>query len=191
MSQKKPSWNEDATLRGAWRRVFARSPIVRQLMEEGTRKVPRICKDGTRGKVDSKEILCQVCNQWIKASVGGKSNCQIDHVIPVIAIDNIGGKVHDWDEFKARLFCGPENLQRICTSCHLVKTKNEKMIRQSHRDKVLLDGIEERLKSVWTLPEEKDLKKKISKFLSKTKADSTRERALKLKQIIISKLKED
>jgi hypothetical protein len=65
------------------------------------------------------------------------------------------------------------------------------MIRQSHKDRVVLDALEEHLKSAWTIAEEKDLKKHVSKFLTKKKAPETKERALKLKEIIINKLKED
>ena len=90
-----------------------------------------------------------------------------------------------------RLFCEKKNLQRICDTCHDKKTYEERMIRQSHKDRVILDQLEERLKSAWTIHEEVDLKKQVTKFLSKKKAQETRDRALKLKQIIVSKLKED
>lgn len=191
MSLKKPSWNEDSILRGAWRRVFTRSPMVIEFIIKGTRRVPRFCQDGTRAKVDSKEILCNVCGQWVKASLKGKNNFQVDHKVPVIDVNDISGKVKDWNEFKRRLFCEESNLQLICSNCHGVKTQNEKMIRQSHKDRVVLDALEEHLKSAWTIAEEKDLKKRVSKFLTKKKAPETKERALKLKEIIINKLKED
>jgi 5-methylcytosine-specific restriction endonuclease McrA len=186
MLKKKPTFNEDATLRGAWRRVFARSPIVREVLMEGRRTVPRYTKSGERHKVDAVEYLCQTCNEWKPAKM-----IEVDHVVPVIDIENISGKVQDWNEFKRRLFCPKSNLKRICANCHDSKTRLERMKRQALKDKVILDQLEERLKSTWSIKEEKELKKQVNKFLSKTKAPETRERAQKLKQIILNKLKED
>ena len=188
---KKPSWNEDSALRSAWRRIFTRSPIVIEIIKEGTRKVPRICKDGSRGKVDSKEIHCQVCDKYVKASLNGKNNIQVDHVIPVIPVNELQHKIQDWNVFKSRLFCEKSNLQRICTDCHRSKTQKERVARQAGRDLVELTKIEERLKSVWTLDEEKQLKKQISKFLTKKKAPETKERALKLREILTNKIEKE
>lgn len=192
-SKRKPRhWNENAELRGAWRRKFTQSPIVTEIMDAGTRRVPRYNKDGSRAKVDSKEVLCQVCNTWVKASAKGESNAQVDHIIPVIDVTNITGEVKDWNEYKRRLFCGKENLQRICSPCHDAKTKIERDTRQALKDKVGLDAIEEQLKYARTIEKEKELKKSIAKFLTKKKSEATRERALKLKALIVNKiLKED
>jgi hypothetical protein len=184
---KKPTWNEDSALRSAWRRIFSRSPIVREVLAEGRRTVPRYTKDGSRHKVDAVEYSCQVCLQWTPAKL-----VSVDHVVPVIDVENVSGKVQDWNEFKRRLFCPKTNLQRICDDCHNKKTQEERSKRQTLKDKLVLDQIEERLKSAWTLDEEKELKKQVSKFLTKKKAQATKDRAMKLKQIIINKIdKED
>lgn len=189
---KKSTWNEDSALRSAWRRIFSRSPIVREVLAEGKRYVPKINKSGERAKKDSLEYLCNVCKNWVKASVGGKSNVAVDHIIPVISIEDSGSKIHDWNLFKSKLFCQKSNLQVICKRCHLIKTSLEKKERAALRDKLALNQIEERLKSAWTIAEGKQLKKQVNKFLAKTKAFETKERALKLKQIIINKItKED
>ena len=46
-SQKKaPVFNEDATLRGAWRRVFARAPIVREIEKRAVEQFLVILKMG-------------------------------------------------------------------------------------------------------------------------------------------------
>jgi len=184
-------WNEDSALRSAWRRIFTRSPLAIEVLKEGKRYVEKFNKGGERAKKDSMEYLCNVCKNWVKASVGGKGNVAIDHIVPVISVEDTEGKIHDWNLFKVKLFCPKDNLQIICKPCHLIKTQQERMQRQALKDRLLLDKLEEELKGTWTLEGEKDLKKRVSKFLSKTKADSTRERALKLKEIIINKLKED
>lgn len=192
MLKKKPSWNEDSALRSAWRRIFSRSPIVREILVKGKRYVPKINKDGEKSKKDSVEFLCNVCKNWVKASVGGKGNVQVDHIVPVISVDNTSGKVQDWNVFKKALFCQAQNLQIICRNCHIQKSNDERNKRNALKDKVALDLIEMDIKTVNTVAAEKDLKKQVSKFLSKKKAPETKERAAKLKQIIIDKLtKED
>ena len=186
MSQKKPKvFNQNAAIRGAIRRIFSRSPIKIEVQMKVRREVPRYKKDGTRAKVDSVQYQCNVCKSWV-----GSTKIEVDHIIPVVEVNEKG--FVDWNMFVERLFCGPENLQVICDPCHDKKTHEEQLKRQAAKDRVVLDQIEERLKSAWTIQEEKDLKKQVSKFLTKTKAPETKERAMKLKAVIVNKItKED
>jgi 5-methylcytosine-specific restriction endonuclease McrA len=181
--KKKLTWNEDSALRSAWRRIFSRSPIVREVLNSGRRTVPRFNKDGSRHKVDSVQFSCQVCQKWTPAKM-----IAVDHITPVIDVENVSGRIQDWNEFKRRLFCSIQNLQRICDECHNIKTQKERSIRQILKDKTVLDLIEINLKTVATIEGEKELKKQVSKFLSKTKSPETRERALRLKQILVDKI---
>ncbi len=182
------AFNEDAVLRGAWRRAFRLFPVKKQVLEEGTRRVPRYNQDGSRAKIDSKEHHCQVCNKWVKASVGGKNNIDVDHIIPVIDINDTSGKVKDWNEYKARLICDKSNLQRICRPCHEIKTKGEREHRQALKDKQDMDVLEQQIKFAKSVHEEQALKKKFGRFLSKKKPAATRERAAKLKEFLINRL---
>lgn len=187
-----PPFNADSVLRGAWRRAFRQFPIKKEVLAEGTRYVPRFNKDGSRSKVDSKEHHCQVCNTWVKASVGGENNIDVDHIIPVIDIHDTSGKVQDWNVYKARLVCDKSNLQRICKPCHKAKTKKETDFRQALKDAKDMDILEERIKFAKSIQEEKDLKKKFTRFLNKKKPVETRERAAKLKEMLLNRLtKED
>jgi len=186
------AFNEDAVLRGAWRRAFRLFPVKKEVLAEGTRWVEKFNKDGSRSKVDSKEHHCQVCNQWVKASVGGKNNIDVDHIIPVIDINDTSGKVKDWNVYKERLVCEKSNLQRICKPCHKLKTKEEREHRQTLKDNEAMDALEEKIKFATSIQEEKDLKKKFGRFLSKKKPVETRERAAKLKELLLNRLtKED
>lgn len=190
--KKRPPFNEDVVLRGAWRRIFKQSDIYREVLNAATRRVARFNKDGARAAVDSKEALCNVCKNWVKFSVGGKNNVEVDHIVPVIDVDDISGKVKDWNVYKRRLFCDKSNLQVICDPCHDIKTAKERLERQALKDKEALDKIEEQIKCVRTVADEKALKKEIAKFLKKTKTQETQERAAKLKELIINRLtKED
>lgn len=190
--KKQPTFNEDAVLRGAWRRAFLRFPMIKEILIANTRYVPRFNQDGSRAKKDSKELLCNVCKQWVKASFKGKNNVQVDHIVPVIDITDISGKVKDWNLYKARLVCDKSNLQIICTPCHDIKTKLERDTRSTLRDRVKLDEIEKHITYAKTINEEKQLKKDINKFLTKTKTQETKARAAKLKELLIQRLtKED
>jgi len=193
LKKKSPkAFNEDAVLRGAWRRAFRLFPVKKEVLAEGTRWVPKFNKDGSRSKVDSKEHHCQVCNQWVKASVGGKNNIDVDHVIPVIDINDTSGKVKDWNVYKARLVCNKSNLQRICKPCHKLKTKKEADHRNALKDNEAMNALEESIKYAKTIEEEKFLKKKLTRFFNKKKPLATRERAAKLKEILMNRLtKED
>lgn len=192
LKKKRPPFNEDSVLRGAWRRIFKQTDIYKEVLEAATRRVPRYRQDGSRAAVDSKEAHCNVCKQWVKFSVGGKNNVEVDHIVPVIGVDDVSGKVKDWNVYKSHLFCDKSNLQVICGPCHDKKTAYERETRQALKDKVALDSLEQRIPLAKSIAEEKLLKKEIGKYLTKKKAQVTKDRALKLKQIIIDRLtKED
>ncbi len=44
------------------------------------------------------------------------SQVEVDH------IKEIGPFKGDWNDYIDRMFCGPDNLQVLCTDCHLKKT---------------------------------------------------------------------
>jgi 5-methylcytosine-specific restriction endonuclease McrA len=177
-------FNQNAAIRGAIRRIFSRSPVKIEVLKKVRREVPKYNKDGSRSKKDSVQYQCAVCKLWV-----GSTKVEVDHIIPVIEMNEQG--FVDWNTFVERLFCGPENLQVICDPCHDKKTQEERMKRQAVKDGVALSNLEINIQSVWTIPELKNLKKQVSKFLTKTKTPETRERALKLKQIIVDKIKKE
>lgn len=119
MAQK--PFNIHAAFRGAARRVFARSPKVRQVLAAGRREVPKYNKDGSRAKKDAVQYNCEVCLSWVSST-----KISVDHKDPVISTDN--GWV-DWNTFYERLDCPISNLQRICDDCHQKKTNKERFDR--------------------------------------------------------------
>jgi hypothetical protein len=132
--KKKPPYNQNAAIRGALRRQFSRSPIVREVLMKVRREVPRFCKDGSRAKKDAVQYLCSVCGQWTKSTA-----VAVDHITPVIDVQ-VG--FVDWNQFIARLFCGSENLQVICDTCHDTKTQSERIARLTIQYTEELDGLE-------------------------------------------------
>lgn len=130
--KKKKKFNENAAIRSAIRRVFSRSPLVIEVLEEGRRERPRYKKDGTLAKVPHVEYDCQSCGRWFK-----KKDIAVDHIDPVIHPDH---GFQDWNTFVDRLWCNKSNLQRLCnylvknkdlyggeTSCHHQKTQAERI----------------------------------------------------------------
>jgi 5-methylcytosine-specific restriction endonuclease McrA len=148
------TFNQVAAIRGALRRVFSRSPIVRQVMSKVRREVPKLNKDGSRAKKDAVQYQCSACREWIKSTA-----ISVDHVVPVIGVDE--GFVN-WDEFVARLFCGEDNLQVVCDTCHRAKTNSERNARLGKRYNAQLDVIEAE-----ALLNPKDAIKALSKFTKK------------------------
>lgn len=52
---------------------------------------------------------------------------QVDHRDPVVS--PVDGFV-SWDIFIERLYCGKDNLQVLCLSCHQLKSKKERIVRK-------------------------------------------------------------
>lgn len=169
-------FNKNSLIRGAIRRVFARSPVVREVLYDGRRQVPKYNKDGLRSKKDSVEYCCQVCNSWVSST-----KISVDHILPVISVDE--GFV-DWNVFIDRLWCDKSNLQRICDRCHGAKTNKERLERLTKKYLKELDDIENNIKNIDT----KHLKKILSKYASKKSPglESVVQRALTIKNKCLS-----
>ena len=150
------TFNIHAAFRGAARRVFARSPKVRQVLMAGRREIPKYNKDGTRAKKDAVQYSCEVCLLWV-----GSSYICVDHKDPVISIDSFV----DWNTFYERLDCPISNLQRICDDCHQKKTNKERFERIYAKEQSELNCA---LSQVWNSEEKKIfLKKFTNKRLAK------------------------
>lgn len=160
--KKKPPYNQESAVRGALRRAFSRSPLVREVLEESRQEFPRYKKDGGRHKKNWVKRQCQVCNQWVP---GGE--IAVDHIDPVISVAD--GK-QDWNVFIDRLWCntlGKANLQRICDPCHDAKTQAERIARLLKQYTKELDDLEIVINHAG--PNTKPLKKTLSKYTAKKK----------------------
>jgi 5-methylcytosine-specific restriction endonuclease McrA len=154
--KKRPPFNQNAAVRSAIRRVFSRSPVVREVMWRVRREVPKFNKDGSRAKKNAVQYCCNVCGVWTKSTA-----IAVDHVVPVIDVQN--GFV-DWNEFVTRLFCDASNLQVICDTCHQIKTNAERFARSFRIEEADLTTME----AVASLVERKKwLKKYTAKRLAK------------------------
>lgn len=171
----KGKWNETAQIRGALRRVFSRSPVIREVMWKGRREVAKYNKDGSRSKKDTVQYLCNVCNTYV-----GSTHVSVDHIVPVISVDE---GFQDWNEFVARLFCGANNLQIICDFDHNLKTQKERIARLVKSYTEQLDFIEKSINDS-SVPESLNLKVFLKKFVSKKKTSGLEGIATRAQQIL-------
>lgn len=182
MAKKKPKFNQEMSIRGANRRLFARSPLVREKLEESRQEFPRYKNDGTRHKKNWVKRECEVCGNWVPSS-----QIAIDHIDPVVPPDGFPDHFDLWDRitlFLKRLWCDKSNLQRICDPCHDKKTQQERIARLLKQYSQELDQLEtDILKGI--VPD--NWKKTLAKYIAKKKTvglESVVQRALKLKDIL-------
>lgn len=82
------------------------------------------CKHNARKKYQGPnkrqkfEYLCATCKQYFP-----EKQVNVDHIIPAGSLNN----ANDLPGFVERLFCEIDNLQVLCTNCHDLKTKNDKL----------------------------------------------------------------
>lgn len=160
------SYNERSVIIGALRRAFARHPHKLAVLRAGRREITLFNQDGSISKRKGVEHHCQVCNEWKRGGF------DVDHINPVI--DPNDTTLPDWNTVVARIFCPPENLQRICPECHDAKTAAENRARWVRRWSAELDSID-------TIADPQ-VRKKILKRLSKCKAPEIAERAKRMLQ---------
>lgn len=114
MKNVRISNKERGLIKGAVRRVFSRSELRQQAI-----KLTEInYTDPLRPRV-KKWCRCKLCGN---ATPRYKMQC--DHILPVV---KLGMLLEDmsWDELVNNLWCDPNNLQGICETCHLEKSRSE------------------------------------------------------------------
>ncbi len=171
------TWNQEAAIRGALRRTFSRSPVIREVLFKVRREVPKYNKDGSRAKKDAVQYRCNVCQSYV-----GSTKVSVDHIVPVVSVSE--GFV-DFNTFIARLFCDASNLQVICDSCHGIKTQSERIGRLLLQYDKELDNLELEVKNK-TLSKAEALKM-LKKYIAKKKTvglDPVVQRALSIKDLL-------
>lgn len=117
VKEKKPKQYPDKSIiKGALRRVFARSPMIHSVLADSVHPTAKGPKGG-------KQYICTVCKQTF---AGNK--VAVDHISPVVPVNKTVQDL-DYNEMVERIFCGKQNLQVVCESCHKAKTKEERELR--------------------------------------------------------------
>lgn len=182
MAKKRPKFNMEMETRGANRRLFARSQLVFDKLNESRQEFPRYKKDGSRAKKNWVKRECEVCHSWVPSS-----QIAIDHIDPVVPPEGFPTHLDMWERiiiFLKRLWCPFSNLQRICDTCHAIKSQSERISRLTLKYTEELDLLEKELEdgtSTFT-----SCKKQLAKYISKKKSIglvTISERAQKLKDL--------
>jgi hypothetical protein len=190
MAKKRPKFNQEMAIRGVNRRLFARSPLVREKLEESRQEFPKFKKDGSRAKKDWVRRQCESCLEWV-----GSTKISVDHRDPVVPPEGFPPSYDMWDRitvFLKRLWCDKSNLQRLCDTCHNKKTQEERIARLLKQYTEELDQIEKTIQVMGGLKNlleaggitKKSLIKDLSKYTAKKKTvglESVVQRALILK----------
>lgn len=190
MAKKRPKFNQEMSIRGANRRLFARSPSVQEKLDESRQEFPRYKKDGTRHKKNWVKRQCEVCDEWV-----GSTHIAIDHIDPVVPPDGFPAHFDMWDRitlFLKRLWCDKSNLQRICDTCHDKKTYDERIARLITQYTEELNTLEKTVNCDWIAYQidVKLLNKNLSKYTAKKKTKGLEQivqRALELKDRLKTK----
>jgi 5-methylcytosine-specific restriction endonuclease McrA len=64
------------------------------------------------------EYQCAICNEWFP-----EKKINVDHIIPAGSLSCAA----DLPGFVERLFCEQDNLQVLCTHCHDIKSKEDRL----------------------------------------------------------------
>lgn len=193
MKKKKAPFNQEMAIRGVNRRLFARSPIVLEKLEESRQEFPRYKKDGTRAKKNWVKRQCEVCKQWVSSN-----KITVDHIDPVVPLEGFPDSYDMWDRimvFLKRLWCDKSNLQRICDECHHAKTQKERIQRLLKKYNDELDVLESQIDQVLSEHANSDniatyiqqWNKELSKYIAKKKTiglESVVQRARNIKDKI-------
>lgn len=121
---------ELALIKGALRRVFARSEMHKRLVAATIvpdSEVPAELRV-VRKRVKT-WCRCPVCKE-----LTAKSYIQIDHVVPIVPLDKTFHDIfHSVQQVADAIYCNEENLRAMCKVCHASKTSEERTIRDAHR----------------------------------------------------------
>jgi hypothetical protein len=66
---------------------------------------------------------CNKCEQWFR-----EEDIEIDH------IEEVGSFSGDFNDYIAKLYCAQDNLQKLCISCHSIKTIGNARLRYSRKE---------------------------------------------------------
>lgn len=119
---KRVTPRERGLLKGAVRRVFARSDLRRQALDAAVIEHA----DESRPRV-KKWCRCAVCEKPTP-----KYLTVVDHLDPVIPTDS-SFEAMGLDKTVDRTWCDPSNLQPICPDCHKVKSASETKARKANK----------------------------------------------------------
>jgi 5-methylcytosine-specific restriction endonuclease McrA len=130
-AKKKRTWNLQAAVYSALRRIFRTYPAYQDCRNRV--KEEYFIKSKKGKPMRRVRFVCELCG----TKVTNKKIC-CDHIEPVIPIEGLKKQANglpDFNQYIDRLFCGPENLQVICEKCHKSKSAEESKARKKGKKK--------------------------------------------------------
>lgn len=118
--KKERAYPDKALIKGALRRLMARSPMVKRVYEQNLHPTAK----GIRG---GKQYICNHCKKTFPSN-----RMAVDHIKPVVPI-NSNIQEMSYEMIVNRIFCPISNLQLLCETCHQIKSKEEREQRKQHR----------------------------------------------------------
>jgi 5-methylcytosine-specific restriction endonuclease McrA len=119
---------------GAWTEAKFRS-FVKGNLRRATMKWAPIQQCLAAAREERGKYRCAGCGELVPATVKvgrlRKKNVHVDHIQPIVD-PNVGWV--SWDSTIDRMFCELDNLQVLCTSCHDIKTQEEKEMAKARRN---------------------------------------------------------
>ena len=119
-----PAWTQArffGFIRSGLREKFNRYPVKYAVLKDSSKDIETgdIYKTGKKAGEPKtvKMYECASCNEQFR-----QKDVQVDHIVQAGSLKTFD----DLSGFAERLFCGPEGLQILCTTCHDTKTKMEK-----------------------------------------------------------------
>lgn len=109
-------------VKGALRRVFSRSELRQQAIAAS--RIQH--SDPERPRV-KKWSMCPLCEKPTPSYL-----MQVDHVEPIVPVNKTLEEM-SWDEVVKRIWCDAGNLLAVCIPCHLLKSKQERIMRASYK----------------------------------------------------------
>jgi 5-methylcytosine-specific restriction endonuclease McrA len=102
--------------------------FVVSVLRSGTRKYPPKYETLNEAKTEKKTNTKtgRIAQHYMCSGCAGEfpaTQVQVDHIEPVVSPQT---GFTTWDDFVRRLFCGKENLQVLCKTCHSLKSAEEK-----------------------------------------------------------------
>lgn len=129
----KLSPKERGLIKGALRRVFARSDLHREMVQAS---IMQGYVDAARPRV-KKWSICSACAQPVPTYL-----CDLDHNLPVVPLTKSLEEM-SCDELIDRLWCDKMGLRIICRPCHKEKSRAENKIRREFKKEKLKNETKE------------------------------------------------
>lgn len=105
--------------------------FIKNVLRRGFYKWPARSECLRNARIERGKYKCAECG-----GIFGPREIQVDHIVPVIDIENDTSKKINWSMYIKRLYCGVEGLQILDRDCHKAKTYLENQARRDYKSEL-------------------------------------------------------